>query len=49
MIYWPLITFACHRVLKNGYLTTQFLQVLPSIHPWGSPDVFKQLTLDIEA
>ena len=49
MIYGPLITFACHRVLKNGYLTTQFPQVLPSIHPWGSPDVFKQLTLELEA
>ena len=34
-IYGPLITFACHRVLKNGYLTTQFPQVLPSITSLG--------------
>ena len=49
MIYRLLMTFACHHVLKKGYLTTQFLHVLPSIHPWGSPDVFKQLTLELEA
>ena len=42
-IYGPLITFACHRVLKNGYLTRQFPQILPSIHPWSLLDVFKQL------
>ena len=29
MIYGPLITFACHRVLKNGYLTTQFHKYYP--------------------
>ena len=41
MIYGPLITFACHRVLKNGYLTTQSPQVLSSSQDWGSPAVFK--------
>ena len=49
MIYGPLTTFACHRVLKSGYLTTQSPQVLSSTQAWGSPAVFKQLTPDIEA
>ena len=49
MIYGPLITFACHRVLKSCYLTTQIQRIPLSIHPWSSFDVFKQLTLDIES
>ena len=48
-IYGSLITFACHRLFKNGYLTTQFPQILPSTHPWSLLNVFKQLTLDIES
>ena len=49
MIYGLLITFACHRLLKNGYLTTQFPQILPSILPRSLLDDFKQSTLDIES